>query len=306
MSMLHLNARMRRAAMIAATLALTLAALAAPAPWAHSAEDMAGVAKGQRIVAIGGSVTEIVYALGEQGRLAGRDSTSVYPEAALALPDVGYMRAISPEGVLGIDPDAIITLEGSGPPEAIEVLKKASVPLALVPETFDEAGILEKIRVVGAALGVDGKAAKLSADVKADIDAALALTSAISERKRVLFILSLQGGKVLASGTGTAADGIIAMAGGVNVISDFPGYKALTDEAIITARPDLILMMDRGGDHSAANSDMKAHPALSQTPAVQANAIVRMDGAYLLGFGPRTASAARDLARALYGDQVVN
>lgn len=306
MSMLHLNARMRRAAMLAATLALTLAALAAPAPWAHSAEDMAGVAKGQRIVAIGGSVTEIVYALGEQGRLAGRDSTSVYPEAALALPDVGYMRAISPEGVLGIDPDAIITLEGSGPPEAIEVLKKASVPLALVPETFDEAGILEKIRVVGAALGVDGKAAKLSADVKADIDAALALTSAISERKRVLFILSLQGGKVLASGTGTAADGIIAMAGGVNVISDFPGYKALTDEAIITARPDLILMMDRGGDHSAANSDMKAHPALSQTPAVQANAIVRMDGAYLLGFGPRTASAARDLARALYGDQVVN
>jgi iron complex transport system substrate-binding protein len=306
MSMLYLNARMRRAAMLAATLALTLAALAAPAPWAHSAEDMAGVAKGKRIVAIGGSVTEIVYALGEESRLAGRDSTSVYPEAALKLPDVGYMRAISPEGVLGINPDAIITIEGSGPPEAIEVLKKASVPFAFVPETFDEAGILQKIRVVGSALGVDDKAAKLSAEVKADIDAALALTKGIVDRKRVLFILSAQEGKILASGTGTAADGIITMAGGVNVISEFPGYKALTDEAIITAKPDLILMMDRGGDHSAANADMKAHPALSQTPAVQANAIVRMDGAYLLGFGPRTASAARDLARALYGDQVVN
>lgn len=306
MSMIHLNARMRRAAMLVATLALTLAALAAPVPRAHSAEDMAGVAKGKRIVAIGGSVTEIVYALGEESRLAGRDSTSVYPEAALALPDVGYMRAISPEGVLGINPDAIITIEGSGPPEAIEVLKKASVPFAFVPEKFDEAGILQKIRVVGSALGVDDKAAKLSAEVKADIDAALALTKGIVDRKRVLFILSAQGGKILASGTGTAADGIITMAGGVNVISEFPGYKALTDEAIITAKPDLILMMDRGGDHSAANADMKAHPALSQTPAVQADAIVRMDGAYLLGFGPRTASAARDLARALYGDQVVN
>jgi iron complex transport system substrate-binding protein len=306
MSLLHLNARMRRAAMLAATLALTLAALAAPAPWAHSAEDMAGVAKGKRIVAIGGSVTEIVFALGEEGRLAGRDSTSVYPEAALSLPDVGYMRAISPEGVLGINPDAIVTLEGSGPPEAIEVLKKASIPFAFVPETFDEAGILEKIRVVGAALGVDDKAAKLSAEVKADIDAALALTSGVVARKRVLFILSMQGGKALASGTGTAADGIITMAGGVNVISEFPGYKPLTDEAIISAKPDLILMMDRGGDHSAANTDMKAHPALSQTPAVQADAIVRMDGAYLLGFGPRTASAVRDLAKALYGDRVVN
>jgi len=306
MSLLHLNARMRRAAMLVATLALTLAALAAPAPWAHSAEDMAGVAKGKRIVAIGGSVTEIVFALGEEARLAGRDSTSVYPEAALALPDVGYMRAISPEGVLGINPDAIVTLEGSGPPEAIEVLKKASIPFAFVPETFDEAGILEKIRVVGAALGVDDKALKLSAEVKADIDAALALTSGVAARKRVLFILSMQGGKALASGTGTAADGIITMAGGVNVISEFPGYKPLTDEAIISAKPDMILMMDRGGDHSAANADMKAHPALSQTPAVQADAIVRMDGAYLLGFGPRTASAVRDLAKALYGDRVVN
>ncbi|MFH1795068.1 MAG: ABC transporter substrate-binding protein [Pseudomonadota bacterium] len=298
--------RARRAAMWAAAVALTLAALAAPAPRANSAEDVAGIAKAKRIVAIGGSVTEIVFALGEEKRLAGRDSTSVYPDAALSLPDIGYMRAISPEGVLGIDPDAIVTLEGSGPPEAIEVLKKASIPFAMVPETFDEAGILEKIRVVGAALGVPDKAEKLSAEVKADIDAAIAATAGISERKRVLFVLSMQGGKALASGTGTAADGIIKMAGAINAVSEFAGYKPLTDEAIITAKPDLILMMDRGGGHAAANADMKAHPALSQTPAVQNDAILRMDGAYLLGFGPRTASAARDLARALYGDRVVN
>ena len=306
--MTHLlpGTRARRAAMWAAAVALTLAALAAPAPKAHSAEGVAGIAKAKRIVAIGGSVTEIVFALGEEKRLAGRDSTSVYPDAALSLPDIGYMRAISPEGVLGIDPDAIVTLEGSGPPEAIEVLKKASVPFATVPETFDEAGILEKIRVVGTALGVEDKAAKLSAEVKADIDAAIAATAGIAERKRVLFVLSMQGGKALASGTGTAADGIIKMAGAINAVSEFAGYKPLTDEAIITAKPDLILMMDRGGGHAAANADMKAHPALSQTPAVQNDAILRMDGAYLLGFGPRTASAARDLARALYGDRVVN
>lgn len=306
--MTHLlpGTRARRAAMWAAAVALTLAALAAPAPRAHSAEDVAGIAKAKRIVAIGGSVTEIVFALGEEKRLAGRDSTSVYPDAALSLPDIGYMRAISPEGVLGIDPDAIVTLEGSGPPEAIEVLKKASIPFAMVPETFDEAGILEKIRVVGAALGVSDKAEKLSAEVKADIDAAIAATAGIAERKRVLFVLSMQGGKALASGTGTAADGIIKMAGAINAVSEFAGYKPLTDEAIITAKPDLILMMDRGGGHAAANADMKAHPALSQTPAVQNDAILRMDGTYLLGFGPRTASAARDLARALYGDRVVN
>ncbi|MCO5163798.1 MAG: ABC transporter substrate-binding protein [Mesorhizobium sp.] len=298
--------RARRAAMWAATVALTLAALAAPTPKARSAEDAASVASAQRIVAIGGSVTEIVYALGEEKRLAGRDSTSVYPHAALALPDIGYMRAISPEGVLGIAPDAILTIEGSGPPEAIEVLRKASVPFATVPEGFDEPGILEKIRAVGAALGVPDKAEALVAEVKADIDAAIAATAGISARRRVLFILSMQGGKALAAGTGTAAEGIIRMAGGINAVGEFAGYKPLTDEAIVTAKPDLILMMEHQGNHAAANSDLKAHPALSQTPAVRNDAILRMDGAYLLGFGPRTASAARDLAKALYGDGVVN
>ena len=301
-----LHQRTRRAAVWAATLAITLAALAAPTPKARSAEDAPDISNAKRIVAVGGSITEIVYALGEEGRLAGRDSTSVYPEQAFQLPDVGYMRQLSPEGVLSVSPDAILMLEGSGPPTAIDVLGKASVPMVTIPESFDEAGILGKIETVGAALGVPDKAGKLSAEVKADIDAALASTAGIAERKRVLFVLSMQGGKVLASGTGTAADGIIKMAGGVNVVTEFPGYKQLTDEAVITSKPDLILMMTRTGDHAADNSQLLAHPAVSQTPAAQNNAILRMDGAYLLGFGPRTAGAVRDLARALYGDRVSN
>ena len=89
-----------------------------------------------RIAAIGGSITEIVYALGEEKQLVARDSTSLYPEAALALPDVGYMRALSPEGVLSVNPTGILALQGSGPKEAVDVLKKASVPFIEVPETL--------------------------------------------------------------------------------------------------------------------------------------------------------------------------
>ena len=299
-----LHQRTRRAAVWAATLAITLAALAAPTPKAHTAEDAPDISAAKRIVAVGGSITEIVYALGEEGRLAGRDSTSVYPEQAFQLPDVGYMRQLSPEGVLSVSPDAILMLEGSGPPTAIDVLGKASVPLVTIPESFDEAGILGKIETVGAA----SMSALTSADslpaLSGTPSAALASTAGIADRKRVLFVLSMQGGKVLASGTGTAADGIIKMAGGVNVVTEFPGYKQLTDEAVITSKPDLILMMTRTGDHAADNSQLLAHPAVSQTPAAQNNAILRMDGAYLLGFGPRTAGAVRDLAKALYGDRV--
>ena len=92
-------------------LALLLAGAALPAS--------AGPA--QRIVSVGGSVTEIVYALGQQDRLVARDSTSTYPEAAQKLPDVGYVRRLSPEGLLSVDPDLIIVEDGAGPPEAVAV-----------------------------------------------------------------------------------------------------------------------------------------------------------------------------------------
>ena len=270
------------------------------------ANEVDTLGNASRIVAIGGSITEIVYALGEEHRLAGRDSTSLYPDAALALPDVGYMRQLSPEGVLSVDPDGMLALEGSGPPEALDVLKKASVPLVMVPETFDRDGILAKIRAVGKALGVEAEADGLARSVGAELDAATALTAGIDDRRRVLFVLSLQGGKVLASGTGTAADGMISLAGGVNAVTGFSGYKQLTDEAIIEARPEIIMMMARGGDLDIAEAELFAVPALAATPAARNGKLVKMNGLYLLGFGPRTASAIRDLARSLYGDDMAD
>jgi iron complex transport system substrate-binding protein len=279
--------------------------LAANAP--SIADEAVGAFKDpSKIASIGGSITEIVYALGEEHLLVARDSTSTFPEAALKLPDVGYMRQLSPEGVLSVNPSGILALEGSGPKEAIDVLKKASVPYIEVPETFDNQGILDKIHVVGSALGVPEKAATLASEVDGKLKKAEAQTASIKERKRILFVLSMQGGKILASGSDTAADGIIRLAGGVNAIDGFSGYKQLADEAVVTARPDVILMMDRGGDHSVANDELFKHPAIAPTPAGQAHAILRMEGGYLLGFGPRTADAIHDLAVSLYGDKITD
>ena len=281
-----------------------LFALALGIPAATAEEEQRVFKDTSRIASVGGSITEIVYALGEEDKLAARDSTSVYPEAALKLPDVGYMRQLSPEGVLSVNPTGILAVQGSGPRETIDVLKKASVPFITVPETYDHAGILEKIRVVGKAFGAEAKAAELSASVDADLAAAERLTAGIPQKKRVLFILSMQGGKILASGSDTAASGIIEMAGAVNAVEGYSGYKQLSDEAAILARPDIILMMDRGGGHGIAEAELFAHPAIAPTPAGQEKRLIRMDGAYLLGFGPRTAGAIRELATALYGDQI--
>jgi len=281
-------------------LTLAVALLATPA----LAQDLKPFPDTSRLVAVGGSLTEIIFALGEEGRLVGRDSTAVYPEEALKLPDVGYMRALSPEGVLSVNPSALLVLEGSGPKEALDVLSKASIPYETVPEGFTHEGILAKIKAVGQALGVEDKAKQLAETVDKDLKDAEELTRNVPQRQKVLFILSMQDGKVQASGTGSAANGIIALAGAENAITDYQGYKALTDEAIINAKPDVILMMDRGGELAVSDETLFSHPALSLTPAGQNRRIVRIDGAYLLGFGPRTASAIRDLAKAIYGDSL--
>ncbi len=289
-------------------LATALVLLASALPSATHADEIAGpLPDASRIVAIGGSVTEVFYALGEEKRLIARDSTSVYPDAVFALPDVGYMRQLSPESVLSVNPTAIVALAGSGPKDAIDVLKKAKIAYLTVPETFDREGILKKIEVVGAAIGATDKAAALMASVDKDLRAAEAAAAGIAKSQRVLFILSVQDGKILASGTGTAADGIIRLAGGENAITEYEGYKQLSEEAIVTANPDLILMMSRGGtDHSVDDAALLAHPAVASTVAGKDKRLLRMDAAYLLGFGPRTAAAAHDLAVALYGSAAGN
>ena len=254
-----------------------------------------------RIVSIGGSVTEIIYALEQQHRLIARDTTSSFPAEVMTLPDVGYMRALSPEGVLSVTPNLIVAEEGSGPPEAIDLLKAASVSFVTVTDKFSSQGIIDKVLAVGWALGVESKAQALAKSLTLELAAAEAAANVNDgSQKKVLFVLSVRGGRILASGTNTAADGIIRMAGAINAISEFEGYKLLSDEAIIAAAPDIILMMDRGGDHSTAADELFALPAVATTPAAQSRAIIRMNGLYLLGFGPRTGKAILQLSKALY------
>lgn len=254
------------------------------------------------VLSIGGSVTEIVYALDQGHRLIARDTTSTYPEVAAKLPDVGYMRALSPEGVLSVKPELIISEDGAGPPETIDILEEAAIPFVVVPDEYSRDGVVAKIRAVGKALGTTERADTLAAQVGAQLDAAVSKSNAHDGNpKKVLFILSTQGGRIMASGTNTAADGIIRLAGAENAVTAFEGYKPMTDEAISAAAPDVILMMDRSNDHGAADDELFAMPAIVTTPAAANRAVVRMNGLYLLGFGPRTAEAVLDLNAALYG-----
>lgn len=135
------------------------------------------------------------------------------------------------------------------------------------------------------------------------LQAAEKQTASIEERKRVLFVLSMQGGKIMAAGSDTAANGIIKLAGGVNAIEGFSGYKQLSDEAVVTARPDAILMMSNAGP-PVSDDELFGNVSIASTPAGTARKLIRIDGGYLLGFDharptPSTTSPPRSMARRL-------
>jgi iron complex transport system substrate-binding protein len=249
-----------------------------------------------RIVSIGGAITEILYALGADDRIVALDTTSLYPRNAIAdKPNVGYMRQLSAEGVLGLNPQLVLAIAGSGPKETIDVIDAAKIPLIMVPETFTEAGILEKIRMVARVAGVETRGECLASAVTGDLTVLRELRAKVKTPPRVMFVLSFLDGRTMVAGQKTAANEIIKLAGGTNVGDSFDGYKIMTDEAIASAKPDFILSMERGKDTLQADA-VFANPAFALTPAAKTRGFVTMDGLYLLGFGPRTAAAARDLA----------
>lgn len=285
---------------------LTWAVLTAGLAWATAIvpSQAAESPDTRRIVSVGGAVTEILYALGEGERIVGIDTTSLYPpQAVKEKPSVGYMRQLSAEGVLGLQPGLILAIEGTGPKDTLAILQAAKVPLRVVPDVATAAGILDKIRFVARAVNATLRGECLARQVTADLAALAALEDGIrpNGRKRVLFVLSFVNGRAMVAGRGTAAGGIIGMAGGVNAAEGFDGYKVVSDEAIVAAAPDVVLTMEREGASLTAD-DIFAQPAFAMTPAAAKRGFVSMEGLYLLGFGPRTARAARDLAAALYPD----
>lgn len=257
-------------------------------------------ADAKRIVALGGTVTEIIYALGEGDRIAAVDSTSTFPKEATDKPDIGYVRQISPEGVLSQKPDLIVAESGAGPADAIDILKASGIEFVSIPSPPETAAIPDKIRAVGAAIGAKDKAEVLASDVASRLKALEdKIAAQSSPKKKVLFALSLANGRVMAAGANSSADAMIRLAGGENAVSSISGYKPLTDEAVIAAAPDVVLVMSGGAMHLTAEQAF-ALPALAASPAGQSGAFITMDGLFLLGLGPRATEAAAELHAKLY------
>ena len=275
-------------------------ALAAPMQVLAAVSDAGKpVAKARRIVSVGGALTEIVYALEAQGELVGVDTTSLYPVVAQQLPQVGYARTLSAEGVLSLAPTQLIATEEAGPQAVLRQMRDAGVPVAVLNANNQFEGLLDRVKQVGRIMGRADPAARLAQALQQQWNGAL---GKVRQRQhapvRVLFILAHAPNQVMVGGRETGADAMLAYAGAVNVMGGqggFAGYKPLTPEAVIAARPDIVLVTDQGFKASGGVDGILKLPGLAQTPAGRKHRIVSLEAMLLLGFGPRMPQALAEL-----------
>lgn len=267
--------------------------------WATAAQ-----AEGQAktLAVADGSLTEIVYALGAQDRLLAVDSSSTYPEAATRLPDIGYMRQLSAEGVLSVMPHLLLTTTSAGPAPVLDKIRQAGVEVVVVDNIYTVEGLAAKIRSVAGYLGKEAAGKTLQQQIDSQLvplQAAIDGTLAVQGKPSVLFFMGMQGNQLMAAGGGTQADAMINILHGTNLLAAQASYKPLAQEALLALDPDVIVVASdlRTADPEAVKAQFQ------RTRAYRNGRILLADMTMLLGFGPRLPEALKLMAGVMYPGQ---
>jgi iron complex transport system substrate-binding protein len=256
----------------------------------------------KRVICVGGALTEIIFLLEADAELVGVDTTSLYPAKAKTLPNVGYARQLSAEGVLSLAPSHLLATEEAGPPAVLKQIAAAGIPITVLPAKHQYHGLRQRVLGVGRVLGrielaqiiieqLDSTWQKVQQQL-----AAQALKR--SRPVRVMFVMTHSPVQVLVAGAATAAQAMLSYAGATNAVQGFKGYKPLTPEAMIAAQPDCLLVTEQGLQAAGGLEAILKLPGLTQTPAGRSQAVIAMDALLLLGFGPRMPEAVLSLHQA--------
>lgn len=255
-----------------------------------------------RILPLTGAIAEVVFTLGLGGNVVGRDIAATFPEAA-HLPLVTRAHDVSVEGVLSLRPTVILADRDTGPPEAMEQLRGSGIPVVIVDPAWSLPEVTPRIKTIARALGVAGAGDRLAERTEAQVRAARAKAPAAAKPRVAFLYLRGTAGVYLIGGKGSGADSMIEAAGGVDAGSAMGLTKAftpITTEALIAARPDVILVMSKGLASVGGVDGLVKIQGIAQTPAGQGRRVVDIEDGSLLNFGPRTARVLETLVERLY------
>ncbi|KUO05970.1 heme/hemin ABC transporter substrate-binding protein [Streptomyces caeruleatus] len=243
-----------------------------------------------RILPLNGGVAEIVFTLGLGDRVVGRDITATFAEAK-KLPQVTKAHDVSAESVLSLRPTVVLADTDTGPSEAVDQIRDAGVPVVVLDPATALADVTTRTTRVAEALGVPAAGEALNRRMSDELAAARAAVPEGSRPKVAFLYMRGSAAVYLIGGKGSGADSLIEAAGAVDAGEeaglDKP-FTPITSEALVRARPDVILMMTKGLESVGGVDGLVKIPGIGETPAGMDRRVVDMEDGVLLGYGPRT------------------
>jgi iron complex transport system substrate-binding protein len=250
-----------------------------------------------RIVTLWTNISEVVYSIGLGPNVVGRDVSTTFAPAD-QLPAVTRGHDLSAEAVLSLHPTVVLADDQSGPPEAIDQIRAAGVPVVVFPRANRVEDITRDIDAISAAVGLPDQGQRLAAKVASQMEA---VTGSVgSGKKPTVAFLYLRGtaGVYLLGGPGSGADSMIDAAGGIDAgttIGLGRPFTPITSEALVEAAPDVILTTTSGLESVGGLEGLLSVPGVAQTPAGRDRRVVTQDDGALYSFGSRTPEVLEQL-----------
>ena len=278
----------------ASTAAVTATASAFPVSITDFQNRSVAISKRpERIVSIGPSNTEFLFALGAGDRVVGTDDFSDEPAAAKSKEHVGGVK-VSLEKVVSLKPDLIITVKFSD--GTIEALSQTSAAV-LVIDPQNAGDVARTATLLGQAVGANG--AKLAADIQAQLDAVKAKTANASKPKVFHEIDASDLTKMYTVGPGSFIDDLIKLAGGTNIAAAAKTqYPTISAEEVVRADPDVVVLADAA--YGTTLEQVIARPGWSALTAVKNKRVYPVSGNLYSRPGPRLGQAAEEYAKLVH------
>ena len=247
-----------------------------------------------RIVSIGPSNTEFLFALGAGDRVVGVDDFSDTPAAASKLEKIGGVK-VNVEKVVSLRPDLVLSVKFSD--GTIEKIASAGIPTLVV----DPVGLVDVRRtaiLLGRAVGEDG--GKLAALIDLQLQVVkLSVVKATAKPRVFHEVDASDPAKPFTVGPGSYIQDLIDLAGGTNIAATAASaYPQISLEEVLRADPEVIVLGD--ADYGTTPEQVVARPGWSGISAVKNKRVYGISDSLVSRPGPRVAEAARAYAKLLH------
>jgi iron complex transport system substrate-binding protein len=253
-----------------------------------------------RIVALGPSNVEILFAIGAQDQIAGCDLSSDYPPESKPLAVIADYPILNVESIVALQPDLVLAAEIISP-EQIHALRALGLRVFyLANPTSLPDGLFANIRSIGSLSGRTPQAEELIAGLKSRFDAVREKAATAAFAPLVYFELdATDPARPFVAGPGSFVDMLIRLAGGRNMAAALSSaWAQISAEEILHQDPDVILLGDTGFGVTLAS--VAARPGWRNLKAVKSGSVYAVDSNLVLRPGPRLADGLEIVARRIH------